>query len=66
MLKARPGEENIHKKEGLANYCTDYDTAIQRFLIKGLGEILPGAAFFGEEDTEETPVLMQRVNLLST
>lgn len=28
------------------------DTAIQRFLIKGLGEILPGAAFFGEEDTE--------------
>lgn len=52
MLKARPGEENIHKKEGLANFCTDYDTAIQRFLIKGLGEILPGAAFFGEEDTE--------------
>lgn len=51
MLKARPGEENIHK-EGLANFCTDYDTAIQRFLIKGLGEILPGAAFFGEEDTE--------------
>ena len=52
MLKARPGEENIHKKEGLANFCTDYDTAIQRFLIKGLGEILPGAVFFGEEDTE--------------
>ena len=51
MLKARPGEENIHKKEGLANFCTDYDTAIQRFLIKGLGEILPGAAFFGEEDS---------------
>ncbi len=23
MLKARPGEENIHKKEGLANFCTD-------------------------------------------
>ena len=52
MRKARPGEENIHKKEGLANFCTDYDTEIQRFLIQGLSEILPGAAFFGEEDTE--------------
>lgn len=52
MLNARPKEENIHKKEGLANFCTDYDTAIQRFLIQGLSEILPGAAFFGEEDTE--------------
>lgn len=52
MLNARPKEENIHKKEGLANFCTDYDTTIQRFLIEGLGEILPGAAFFGEEDTE--------------
>lgn len=52
MLNARPKEENIHKKEGLANFCTDYDTIIQRFLIEGLGEILPGAAFFGEEDTE--------------
>ena len=52
LKKARPGEENIHKKEGLANFCTDYDTEIQRFLIQGLSEILPGAAFFGEEDTE--------------
>lgn len=52
LRNARPGEENIHKKEGLANFCTDYDTEIQRFLIAGLSEILPGAAFFGEEDTE--------------
>lgn len=52
LKKARPGEENIHKKEGLANFCTDYDTEIQCFLIQGLSEILPGAAFFGEEDTE--------------
>ena len=52
MRRARPSEENIHQKEGLANFCTDYDTEIQRFLIKGLSEILPGAAFFGEEDTE--------------
>ena len=36
LRNARPGEENIHKKEGLANFCTDYDTAIQSFLIAGL------------------------------
>ena len=52
LLGARPGEEEIHQKEGLANFCTDYDMEIQRFLINGLNEILPGAAFFGEEDTE--------------
>lgn len=52
LRQAKPSEENIHKKEGSANFCTDFDTAIQSFLIKGLNEILPGAAFFGEEDTE--------------
>lgn len=52
MVKARPSESMIHQKEGLANFCTDYDTEIQRFLIRGFSEILPGAAFFGEEDTE--------------
>lgn len=52
LRQARPSEETIHKKEGAANFCTDFDTEIQRFLIRGLSEILPGAAFFGEEDTE--------------
>ena len=52
MVKARPSDAMIHQKEGLANFCTDYDMEIQRFLIKGFSEILPGAAFFGEEDTE--------------
>lgn len=52
LYKARPVRENIHKKEGFANFCTDFDTAIQKFLIEGLEKILPGAAFFGEEDTE--------------
>lgn len=52
MLHARVTDKSIHHKEGAANFCTDYDMAIQRFLIDGLSEILPGATFFGEEDTE--------------
>ena len=45
MVKARPSDAMIHQKEGLANFCTDYDMEIQKFLIKGFSEILPGAAF---------------------
>ena len=53
ICSAHPDDDSIHKKEGIANFCTDYDVAIQKFLIEGLEELLPGAAFFGEEDTEK-------------
>lgn len=49
---ARPGGDAIHKKQGDANFVTDYDVQIQRELIAGLHKILPEASFFGEEDTE--------------
>ena len=52
LLQATPIEASVHQKQGIANFCTDYDLEIQRFLIQGLSEILPGATFFGEEDTE--------------
>ncbi len=52
LRNAKLSKETIHKKEGLANFCTDFDTEIQRFLIRELSAILPGAVFFGEEDTE--------------
>lgn len=52
LRNAKPSKETIHRKEGLANFCTDFDTEIQRYLIQGLSKILPGAVFFGEEDTE--------------
>lgn len=52
LRQAKPSRENIHKKEGIANFCTDFDTEIQRFLIRELSKIMPGATFFGEEDTE--------------
>lgn len=51
MLRAKLEETSVHEKEGPANFCTDFDMEIQRFLIQGLGEILPEAEFFGEEDT---------------
>ncbi|MGN0354005.1 MAG: inositol monophosphatase family protein [Muricoprocola sp.] len=52
MLKADFTGEIVHEKQGDANFCTDYDVAIQNFLIQHLAEILPGASFYGEEDTQ--------------
>ena len=49
---ARPGGDAIHKKQGDANFVTDYDVQIQRELIAVLHKILPEASFFGEEYTE--------------
>lgn len=53
ILHAHLTDEAVHEKEGPANYCTDYDVAIQRYLIEGLKKIIPQAGFFGEEDTED-------------
>lgn len=52
ILDAQLSASDIHQKEGLANFCTEYDIKIQRFLIEELSQILPGAAFYGEEDTD--------------
>lgn len=52
ILDAHISASDIHQKEGLANFCTEYDMNIQRYLIAELGKVLPGASFYGEEDTE--------------
>lgn len=52
IKSAHLDDDSIHKKEGIANFCTDYDVAIQKLLIEGLSKLLPNASFFGEEDTE--------------
>ena len=52
MLKADFSGEIVHVKHGDANFCTDYDVEIQKFLIRNLSCLVPGAAFYGEEDTE--------------
>lgn len=53
ILSAHIAEEEIHKKSGSANFVTDYDVKIQKYLISELSAVLPGCSFFGEEDTEE-------------
>jgi myo-inositol-1(or 4)-monophosphatase len=43
----------IMEKSGHANFCTETDEKIQRFLIEKLGEVLPEAEFLGEEDGQD-------------
>jgi myo-inositol-1(or 4)-monophosphatase len=43
----------IMEKSGHANFCTETDEKIQRFLIEKLGELLPEAEFLGEEDGQD-------------
>ncbi len=50
MTSASFDEDQIHQKEGHANFVTDYDSRIQNFLIEKLHEILPEAEFLGEEE----------------
>lgn len=52
ILHAQLTDDAVHEKDGPANYCTDYDVAIQQYLIDGLSKIIPAAGFFGEEETE--------------
>ena len=43
----------VMEKSGHANFVTEYDEKIQEYLIKSLSEILPDAAFLGEEDGQD-------------
>jgi myo-inositol-1(or 4)-monophosphatase len=43
----------IMEKSGHANFCTETDEKVQRFLIEKLTEVLPEAAFLGEEDGQD-------------
>lgn len=52
LRNAKTDEASIHKKEGLANFVTDYDVAIQKFLMEQLHALLPCASFYGEEDLQ--------------
>lgn len=53
LLKgAKISGDSVHQKEGAANFVTEYDVAIQKFLIRELSRILPEAGFYGEEETE--------------
>ena len=51
VLNANLENASVEKKIGDANFCTEYDVKVQKFLIDELSEILPEASFFGEEET---------------
>ncbi|WP_026527158.1 inositol monophosphatase family protein [Butyrivibrio sp. VCD2006] len=43
----------IMEKSGHANFCTETDEKVQRFLMEKLHEVLPEAQFLGEEDGQD-------------
>ena len=51
ILDAHVEQNQINQKSGAANYVTNYDVRIQKFLICELSDILPYAGFYGKEDT---------------
>lgn len=51
MIKDNP-PGMVSNKEGLANFVTEWDVKIQKFLIGELSAVYPDASFFGEEETE--------------
>ena len=50
MLEAVRTSDMVDAKEGHANFVTTYDKKVQEILKEKLTEILPAAAFVGEED----------------
>lgn len=51
MIKAE--HSRIMEKNGHANFCTETDEKIQRFLIEELKMVIPEAEFLGEEDGQD-------------
>ncbi len=49
-LSARDIEGHTHRKTSAADLVTDYDMAVEAFLKRKLGELLPQALFYGEEE----------------
>lgn len=52
IIENSPSPVSVHNKEGTANYVTDYDVQIQKYLIDELNHLFSGCSFYGEEDTE--------------
>ena len=57
MLEADNHRMHIEKKEGAANFVTEYDVKVQRFLEAEFSALLPGCGFLAEEEGEsENPL----------
>ena len=51
MKSNSPTAGAVHVKGGIANFVTDFDIRIQKYLIDELSRMFPGCGFFGEEET---------------
>ena len=51
--------EHVHTKEGVANFVTDYDVAVENYLYEKLAGLLPEARFIGEESDENHSELLE-------
>lgn len=52
VLSARDIWSHTHEKSSAADLVTEYDLAVENFLKEKLPPLVPGAVFFGEEETE--------------
>jgi len=50
-------EDCLHSKPGTQNFVTEYDIAVQKYLIEGLKKEFPEAGFIGEEKENDAAVL---------
>ena len=48
MLEADSRRMDIQQKSGPANFVTEYDVKVQRFLQQKFTELLPGSSFLAE------------------
>lgn len=53
MHGTNPADVGITQKPGTANYVTECDVAVQKFIARELSVFSPEIGFFGEEDTEK-------------
>lgn len=57
MLEADKHRMHVEKKEGAANFVTEYDVKVQRFLQEKFSALIPGCSFLAEEEGEsENPL----------
>ena len=49
VFNANLENASVEKKTGAANFCTEYDIKVQKFLIDELSKILPEASFLAKK-----------------
>ena len=56
MIEADAQRLQVKQKSGTANFVTEYDVRVQRFLEEKLGELIPESEFLAEEGESDNPV----------